>query len=60
MTPSYDKIKALQPQTKLRRLIATNIKEYLLLPAYWLFTLFREKGAINQRKAARGAKTAEQ
>ncbi len=43
LTPFYDKVKALQPQTSLQRIIATNIKEYLPGLLRILFTLFKEK-----------------
>src|SRR5690606_15915389 len=29
LTPFYEKIKAIQPRTQVRKIIATNIKEYL-------------------------------
>jgi len=43
LTPFYDKVKALQPQTNIHRVIATNVKEYLSLPLRLLFTLLKEK-----------------
>jgi long-chain acyl-CoA synthetase len=43
LTPFYAKVKAAQPGTPLRTVIATNIKEYLPLPLRFLFTAFREK-----------------
>jgi len=43
LTPFYHKIKSLQPRTNLRRIIATNIKEYLPPLLNVLFTLFKEK-----------------
>jgi long-chain acyl-CoA synthetase len=43
LTPFYNKVKALQSQTSLKRIIATNIKEYLPVSSRWLFTLFKEK-----------------
>jgi len=43
LTPFYDKIKALQPRTQVRRVIATNIKEFLPAPLRLLFTLLKEK-----------------
>jgi long-chain acyl-CoA synthetase len=39
----YDKLKELQPKTKLEKIIATNIKEYLPPFSRLLFTLFRER-----------------
>lgn len=43
LTPFYDKVKALQARTQVRRVIATNIKEYLPTHMRWLFTLLKEK-----------------
>jgi len=43
LTPFYSKIKDVQPHTKLRNVIATNIKEHLLLVKRILFTLLKEK-----------------
>ena len=43
LTPFYAKVKAAQPGTPLRHIIATNIKEYLPLHLRLLFTAFREK-----------------
>lgn len=43
LTPFYAKLKAVQPCTALRRIIATNIKEYLPPHLRVLFTLLREK-----------------
>jgi long-chain acyl-CoA synthetase len=43
LTPFYAKLKTAQPHTRLERVIATNIKEYLPQPARLLFTLVREK-----------------
>jgi long-chain acyl-CoA synthetase len=43
LTPFYKKVKAVQPQTSLRRVIATNIKEYLPAPLRVLFTALKEK-----------------
>jgi len=43
LTPFYAKIKALQPRIPVRRVIATNIKEYLPAMLRLLFTLFKEK-----------------
>ena len=43
LTPFYDKVKSLQARTQVRRVIATNIKEYLPLHIRWLFTLLKEK-----------------
>lgn len=43
LTPFYDKLKALQPRTSVRCVIATNIKEYLPSHMRLLFTLVKEK-----------------
>lgn len=43
LTRFYKKVKALQPRTRVRCIIATNIKEYLPPLLNLLFTLFREK-----------------
>ena len=43
LTPFYKKVKSLQSQTAVRRVIATNIKEYLPPFLSLLFTLFKEK-----------------
>jgi len=43
LTPFYRKIKAAQPQTGLRRVIATNIKEYLPAHLRVLFSALKEK-----------------
>lgn len=43
LTPFYPKIKALQPRTEVKHIIASNIKEYLPTPLKILFTLFKEK-----------------
>ncbi len=43
LTPFYSRIKSLQPRTALKRVIATNIKEYLPPFLRILFTLVKEK-----------------
>lgn len=43
LTRFYDRVKSLQPRTPLRRVIATNIKEYFPTVLRVLFTLVREK-----------------
>ena len=43
LTPFYDKVKSIQARTPVRRVIATNIKEYLPAHMRWLFTLAKEK-----------------
>jgi long-chain acyl-CoA synthetase len=39
----YDRLKAIQPRTSVRRLIATNIKEYLPTTLRLAYTLLKEK-----------------
>ena len=43
LTSFYEKVKSLQPRTGVRRVIATNIKEYLPVHLRLLFTLAKEK-----------------
>jgi long-chain acyl-CoA synthetase len=43
LTPFYARIKAVQPRTRLKRVIAANIKEHLPPLLRILFTLFKEK-----------------
>jgi long-chain acyl-CoA synthetase len=43
LTPFYAKVKSLQPRTQVKRVIATNIKEYLPPVLRLLFTLAKEK-----------------
>ena len=43
LTPFYRKVKAIQSQTSVKRVIATNIKEYLRLINRFLFTVLKEK-----------------
>jgi long-chain acyl-CoA synthetase len=43
LTLFYNRIKSIQPNTKLRRVIATNIKEFLPPLLRFLFTLVKEK-----------------
>ena len=43
LTPFYPKVKAIQPRTSLRFVIATNIKEYLSPVLRLLFTVAKEK-----------------
>ena len=43
LTPFYARVKAVQPHTRVRRVIATSIKEYLPPVLRLLFTLFKEK-----------------
>jgi long-chain acyl-CoA synthetase len=43
LTRFYGRVKAAQPRTSVRRVVATNIKEYLPRLTALLFTLFRER-----------------
>lgn len=43
LTPFYKRVKSIQPNTKLKRVIATNIKEFLPPVLRLLFTLVKEK-----------------
>jgi long-chain acyl-CoA synthetase len=43
LTPFYERVKRIQPNTTLKRVIATNIKEYLPPLLRVLFTLLKEK-----------------
>src|SRR3712207_8726501 len=43
LTPFYGRVKAIQDHTSLKRVIATNIKEYLPPILRILFTLAKEK-----------------
>jgi long-chain acyl-CoA synthetase len=43
LTPFYGRVKAVQPRTALRRVVATNVKEYLPPRLRVLFTLARER-----------------
>jgi len=43
LTPFYHKVKAIQPRTMIRNVIATNVKEYLPPVKRVLFTLVKEK-----------------
>lgn len=43
MTRFYDKVKKVQKQTKVKRVVATNVKEYLPTLLRILFTLLKEK-----------------
>jgi long-chain acyl-CoA synthetase len=43
LTPFYERVKAVQPRTVLRHVIATNVKEYLPPLLRVLFTLARER-----------------
>jgi long-chain acyl-CoA synthetase len=43
LTPFYRRVKAVQPRTALRRVVATNVKEYLPPLLRVLFTLVKER-----------------
>ncbi len=43
LTPFYKRLKEIQPQTSVKLIVATNIKEYLPPVLRVLFTLFKEK-----------------
>jgi long-chain acyl-CoA synthetase len=43
LTPFYKRLKEIQPQTAVKLIVATNIKEYLPPHLRLLFTLFKEK-----------------
>jgi long-chain acyl-CoA synthetase len=54
LTPFYGRVKAVQPQTALRRVIATNVKEYLPPLLRVLFTLTRERKGGHRAPLAPG------
>ena len=54
LTRLYDRVKAIQPGTSVRRVIATNIKEYLPRVQALLFTLFKEKKEGHRIRLAEG------
>lgn len=43
LSPFYERIRRIRPRTALRRVIVTNVKEYLPTALRILFTLFKEK-----------------
>ena len=43
LTRVYDKLKAIQPQTSVETVVATNIKDFLPRHLAFLFTLFKER-----------------
>jgi long-chain acyl-CoA synthetase len=43
LTPFYERVKAVQPRTALKRVVATNVKEYLPPLLRVLFTLAKER-----------------
>jgi long-chain acyl-CoA synthetase len=54
MTRFYDRVKRVQPRTPLRRVIATNIKEYFPPLLRVLFTLVRERREGDRIRLAAG------
>ena len=54
LTPMYGRVKAVQPRTALRRVIATNVKEYLPPLLRVLFTLARERQGGHRVRLERG------
>jgi long-chain acyl-CoA synthetase len=54
LTRFYQRIKHLQPRTSLRRIVATNIKEYFPPVLRLLFTVFRETKDGDRTAIARG------
>jgi long-chain acyl-CoA synthetase len=54
LTRFYDRVKSLQGKTPLRRIIATNIKEYFPALLRLLFTLLREKRSGDRVRLAPG------
>jgi long-chain acyl-CoA synthetase len=43
LTPFYQKVKNIQPQTSVKRVITTNIKEYFPFMKRFLFSVFKER-----------------
>jgi long-chain acyl-CoA synthetase len=54
LTPFYARVKALQPRSALKRVIATNVKEHLPPLLRWLFTLFKERAEGHRVSIAPG------
>ena len=54
LTPFYARVKAIQPRTRLRVVIASSIKEYLPPLLRVLFTLFKEKQTGHRISIAAG------
>jgi long-chain acyl-CoA synthetase len=54
LTPFYARVKAVQPRTALKRVIATNVKEYLPPLLRVLFTLAKERKDGHRVKLADG------
>jgi long-chain acyl-CoA synthetase len=54
LTPFYHRVKAVQPGTALRRVVATNVKEYLPALLRVLFTLVKERKEGHRVRLATG------
>ena len=54
LTPFYGRLKEIQSRTRVRRVIATSIKEYLPKALRVLFTLFKEKKEGHRISTAEG------
>ncbi|UCG22762.1 MAG: long-chain fatty acid--CoA ligase [Chloroflexota bacterium] len=54
LTPYYAGLKAIQPRTSIKRIIATSIKEFLTFTDRMLFTLFKERKEGHQVKLEQG------
>ena len=54
LTPFYARMKAIQPRTRVRRIIATSIKEYLPAVLRVLFTVLKEKKEGHRIQVASG------
>src|SRR4029079_13531374 len=54
LTPFYERLKSVQGRTKVDKVIATNIKEYLPAALRVLFTLLKEKNTGHRIRLAAG------
>ena len=54
LTPFYERLKAVQPRTRVRNVIVTSIKEHLPPLLRLLFTLFKEKQGGHRISIAQG------
>jgi len=54
LTPFYDRVKDVQPQTAVRNVIPTSIKDYLPPVLRILFTLFKEKSGGHRIRIRQG------
>jgi long-chain acyl-CoA synthetase len=54
LTTFYDRLKAVQPRTAVRKVVATSIKDYLPPMLRVLFTLFKEKSGGHRIRIAQG------